>query len=144
VFIPILKRDTSSIELRRVTSLGSKTGAIGGGGPTLRVVRTLSLPTFHLNHRIYMAYMKMDRHRERRPNLEVSPPQERSKNTKGTATPRVRVHDFHSMEHPRLLSSASRPLRLRGLHMTWKKVATTVSHRAIFYARLQARRREQL
>jgi hypothetical protein len=144
-----LKRDTPSIELCRVTSSRRRDSQRASTDdddalPSLRVMRTLALPAFHLDYRVHTAYMQTDRHIEhqhQRDGPEAHPPSQEE---------RVHHEQEEELQHrpppprraPAPLPFHSAPedmvvgitflLRLRGPHAIWKKVVTTISHRALF------------
>jgi hypothetical protein len=127
-----LKRDTSSLELCRVTSpspgASTRTPATT---PSLRVVRTLALPAFHPDYRVHTAYMQTDRHieRRRRREPEVPAPSQDPERERPVRAPAPLP--FHSAPED-MVVSITFLLRLRAPHPIWKKVVTTVSHRALF------------
>ena len=106
-----LKRETPSIELCRVTQ------GTALAPPSLRVVRTLALPPFHANYRVHTAYMQTDRHSSRRRGAQAQRPP--------SSLP------FHSAPDD-MVVGITFLLRQPGLQMIWKKVVTTISHRALF------------
>jgi hypothetical protein len=130
-----LKRDTPSIELCRVTSPRPR-GKAGIDDedtlpPSLRIVRTLALPAFHPDYRVHTAYMQTDRHNER--PRQVLPQREDADKGADEARP-VRAPaplPFHSAPED-MVVGITFLLRLRGPRAVWKKVVTTVSHRALF------------
>ena len=130
-----LKRDTPSIELCRVTSPRPR-GKAGNDDedtlpPSLRIVRTLALPAFHPDYRVHTAYMQTDRHNER--PRQVLPPREGGDKGQEETRP-VRAPaplPFHSAPED-MVVGITFLLRLRGPRAVWKKVVTTVSHRALF------------
>ena len=130
-----LKRDTPSIELCRVTSPRPRGKAVNDDEdtlpPSLRIVRTLALPAFHPDYRVHTAYMQTDRHNER--PRQVLPPREGADKGEDEARP-VRAPaplPFHSAPED-MVVGITFLLRLRGPRAVWKKVVTTVSHRALF------------
>ncbi|KAI9439012.1 hypothetical protein H4582DRAFT_108072 [Lactarius indigo] len=106
-----LKRESPSIELCRVTRGTAQTP------PSLRVVRTLALPPFHVGYHVHTAYMQTDRHSARRRGTPLQRP----------ASPLP----FHSAPDD-MVVGITFLLRQHGPQMTWKKVVTTISHRALF------------
>lgn len=122
-----LKRDTR-LELCRVTTSPRGTGNINGDDAppaSLRVVRTLALPIFHPDYRVHTAYMQTDGYCQRQRNPDVLQ-QERQR------PPRAQSPlTFHSAPED-MVVGITFLLRLRGLHAGWKKVVTTISHRALF------------
>lgn len=127
-----LKRDTSSIELCRVTnaSPGASTPT-SATTPSLRVMRTLALPTFHPDYRVHTAYMQTDRHIERR-RRRRAPEEVPSQDPERPEPERAPgLLPFHSAPED-MVVGITFLLRLRGPHAVWKKVVTTVSHRALF------------
>jgi len=131
-----LKRDTPSIELCRVTSPRSRGRTSNDDDediipPSLRIVRTLALPAFHPDYRVHTAYMQTDRHTERQ--RQAPPPQPEDDAEEAEARP-VRAPaplPFHSAPED-MVVGITFLLRLRGPRAVWKKVVTTVSHRALF------------
>ncbi|KAI0246241.1 hypothetical protein BJV78DRAFT_175191 [Lactifluus subvellereus] len=144
-----LKRKTPSIELCRVTlgGRGGTDGASGRSSPSLHVVCTLALPAFHPDCRVHTAYMQTDRHCERRPRTTTTT----SAAAAAAAIQRRQRHQEREQgqeeeeqgeEQPARLPFHSAPedmvvgitflLRKRGPHAIWKKVVTTISHRALF------------
>ena len=106
-----LKRESPSIELCRVTRGTAQTP------PSLRVVRTLALPPFHSDYRVHTAYMQTDRHSSRR---HISQAQR----------PRPPL-PFQSAPDD-MVVGITFLLRQPGPQTQWKKVVTTISHRALF------------
>jgi hypothetical protein len=106
-----LKRETPSIELCRVTR------GTALAPPTLRVVRTLALPPFHADYRVHTAYMQTDRHSSRRRVAQAQRPP--------SPLP------FHSAPDD-MVVGITFLLRQPGPQMIWRKVVTTISHRALF------------
>ena len=131
-----LKRDTPSIELCRVTSPRSRGRTSNDDEedtlpPSLRIVRTLALPAFHPDYRVHTAYMQTDRHNERQ--RQAPPPRQEDDAEEAEARP-VRAPaplPFHSAPED-MVVGITFLLRLRGPRAVWKKVVTTVSHRALF------------
>ena len=125
-----LKRDTSSLELCRVTSpspgASTRTPATA---PSLRVMRTLALPAFHPDYRVHTAYMQTDRHIERRRRSPPDVPMPSQDPERPVRAPEPLP--FHSAPED-MVVGITFLLRLRGPHPVWKKVVTTVSHRALF------------
>ena len=123
-----LKRGTPCLELCRVTTSPRGTGDINGyDAPpaSLRVVRTLALPSFHPDYHVHTAYMQTDGYFPLKRNQGV-----------------LRQHRQRPARAPSPLTFHSAPedmvvgitflLRLRGPHPSWKKVVSTISHRALF------------
>ena len=128
-----LKRDVPSIELCRVTSArgrGSSDRATqdAASEPSLRVVRTLALPAFNPGYRVHTAYMQTDRRDERRRHLKT-PQQQQQEGQHPTRAPAPLT--FHSAPED-MVVGITFLLRLRGPRTHWKKVVTTISHRALF------------
>ena len=91
-------------------------------------MRTLALPAFHPDYRVHTAYMQTDRHNERQRQV---PPQEDEEQAEAR---RVRARaplPFHSAPED-MVVGITFLLRLRAPRAVWKKVVTTVSHRALF------------
>jgi hypothetical protein len=143
-----LKRDTPSIELCRVTSArprDSHRASFDGDDhddalPSLRVMRTLALPAFHPDYRVHTAYMQTDRHIEHHqhqrdvPEAYPQEEQEQHEQERHRAPPGRRAPPalpFHSAPED-MVVGITFLLRLRGAHAIWKKVVTTISHRALF------------
>ena len=123
-----LKRDTPCLELCRVTKSPRGTGNINGDDASpasLSVVRTLALPVFHPDYRVHTAYMQTDGccHRQRDPEL-LQQQRQRPPRAPSSLT-------FHSAPED-MVVGITFLLRLRGPHASWKKVVTTISHRALF------------
>ncbi|KAH9059411.1 hypothetical protein EDB83DRAFT_2607181 [Lactarius deliciosus] len=106
-----LKREPPSIELCRVTRGTAQTP------PSLRVVRTLALPPFHMGYHVHTAYMQTDRHSARWRGTPLQRPP--------SPLP------FHSAPDD-MVVGITFLLRQHGPQMIWKKVVTTISHRALF------------
>ncbi|KAH8977029.1 hypothetical protein EDB86DRAFT_2838579 [Lactarius hatsudake] len=106
-----LKRELPSIELCRVTRGTAQTP------PSLRVVRTLALPPFHTGYHVHTAYMQTDRHSARWRGTPLRRPP--------SPLP------FHSAPDD-MVVGITFLLRQHGPQMIWKKVVTTISHRALF------------
>jgi hypothetical protein len=144
-----LERDTPSIELCRVTSARPRDshGASFDDDdnddalPSLRVMRTLALPAFHPDYRVHTAYTQTDRHIEhhqhQRDVPEAHPQEEKEEHEqeeRHRAPPARRAPaplPFHSAPED-MVVGITFLLRLRGAHAIWKKVVTTISHRALF------------
>jgi hypothetical protein len=127
-FVLFLRRGTPCLELCRVTTSPRGTGNVyddDAPPPTLRVVRTLALPIFHHEYRVHTAYMQTDRYCPRRRDPEVLQ-QQRQRPTRAPSS-----LTFHSAPED-MVVGITFVLRLRGPHMSWKKVVTTISHRALF------------
>jgi len=123
-----LKRDTPCLELCRVSISPRGTGNINGDDappPSLRVVRTLALPIFHPDYRVHTAYMQTDRYCPRQRDPEVL--QQQRQRPARAPSPLT----FHSAPED-MVVGITFLLRLRGPHAGWKKVVTTISHRALF------------
>ena len=98
--------------------------------PSLRIVRTLALPAFHPDYRVHTAYMQTDRHNERQ--RQAPPPQEDEEEAADARPVRAPAPlPFHSAPED-MVVGITFLLRLRGPRAVWKKVVTTVSHRALF------------
>lgn len=110
-FVLFLKRETPSLELCRVTR------GTAHAPPSLRVVRTLALPPFHTDYRVHTAYMQTDRHSARRGAAPVLRPP--------SPLP------FHSAPDD-MVVGITFLLRQLGPQTSWRKVVTTISHRALF------------
>ena len=132
-----LKRKTPSLELCRVTRGGA--GATRQSPPSLRVVCTLALPAFHPDCHVHTAYMQTDRHYERRPRtMSTAAIQRRQRHREQE----LEEEEEQGEEQPSPLPFHSAPedmvvgitflLRERGPRAIWKKVVTTISHRALF------------
>ena len=106
-----LKRETPSLELCRVTRGTVHTP------PSLRVVRTLALPPFRMDYRVHTAYMQTDRHSARHGAAPVLRPP--------SPLP------FHSAPDD-MVVGITFLLRQLGPQTNWRKVVTTISHRALF------------
>ena len=124
-----LKRGTPCLELCRVTTSPRGTGHTNGDDAppaSLRVVRTLGLPIFHPDYRVHTAYMQTDGYYcPRQHDTEVLWQQrQRPPRAPSTLT-------FHSAPED-MVVGITFLLRLRGPHPSWKKVVTTISHRALF------------
>jgi len=107
-----------------VTSSRREARDINGDDPPparLRVVRTLALPVFHPDYRVHTAYMQTDRYcpRQRDPGVLQQPARAPSRLT------------FHSAPED-MVVGITFLLRLRGPRASWRKVVTTISHRALF------------
>ena len=127
-FVLFLRRGTPCLELCRVITSPRGTGNVSDDDappPTLRVVRTLALPIFHHEYRVHTAYMQTDRYCPRRRDLEVLQ-QQRQRPTRALSS-----LTFRSAPED-MVVGITFVLRLRGPHMSWKKVVTTISHRALF------------
>ena len=123
-----LKRDTPCLELCRVTKSPRGTGNIDGDDAppaSLRVVRTLALPIFHHDYRVHTAYMQTDGYCLRQRDPEVL--QQQRQRPSRPPSPLT----FHSAPED-MVVGITFLLRLRGPHASWKKVVTTISHRALF------------
>lgn len=123
-----LKRDTPCLELCRVTTSPRGTGNINGDNSppaSLRVVRTLALPIFHPDYRVHTAYIQTDRYCPRQRDPEVL--QQQRQRPARAPSPLT----FHSAPED-MVVGVTFLLRLRGLTPSWKKVVTTISHRALF------------
>ncbi|KAH9979411.1 hypothetical protein BGW80DRAFT_1455133 [Lactifluus volemus] len=108
-----LRRDTPSLELCRVSrGVGTATP------PCLKVVRTLELPEFDPDYRVHTAYMQTDRHSTRRRRRRGAP--EKTMALAFQSAPEDMVVGITFL------------LRDRCARAHWKKVVTTVSHRALF------------
>ena len=106
-----LKRESPSIELCRVTR------GTAHAPPSLRVMRTLALPSFHSGYHVHTAYMQTDRHSTRRRGTPLQRPP--------SPLP------FHSAPDD-MVVGITFLLRQLGPQTIWKKVVTTISHRALF------------
>lgn len=123
-----LKRDTPCLELCRVNTRPRRASDINGDdapAASLRVVRTLALPIFHPDYRVHTAYMQTDRHCPRQRDPEVL--QQRREQPARPPSPLT----FHSAPED-MVVGITFLLRLRGPRQNWKKVVTTISHRALF------------
>ena len=123
-----LKRGAPCLELCRVTTGPRGTGNISDDDArpaSLRVVRTLALPIFHRDYHVHTAYMQTDRHRPRQRNPEVL---HQKRRRPPRAPPPL---TFHSAPED-MVVGITFLLRLRGHRASWKKVVTTISHRALF------------
>lgn len=92
---------------------------------SLRVVRTLALPIFHPDYRVHTAYMQTDGYCPRQRDPEVL--QQQRQRPARAPSPLT----FHSAPED-MVVGITFVLRLRGPHAGWKKVVTTISHRALF------------
>jgi hypothetical protein len=92
---------------------------------SLSVVRTLALPVFHHDYHVHTAYMQTDGCCHRQRDLEVL--QQRRQRPARAPSPLT----FHSAPED-MVVGITFLLRLRGAHASWKKVVTTISHRALF------------
>jgi hypothetical protein len=131
-----LKRDAPCLELCRVTTSPSSIDGDDAPSASLQVVRTLTLPTFHPDYHVHTAYMQTDRYSpsQSRPNaaLHQQPqPQQRQRPTRAPAP-----LTFHSAPEDMVVGITFllrfHGLAQRGPRRTWKKVVTTISHRALF------------
>ncbi len=125
-----LKRDVQCLELCRVTTNPRRAengNSNGDDAPSasLCVVRTLALPGFHPSYRVHTAYMQTDCYTPRHRDPEAHQPREQRP---GRAPPPL---TFHSAPED-MVVGITFLLRLRGPHANWKKVVTTISHRALF------------
>jgi hypothetical protein len=110
-----LRRDTPSLELCRVSrGVGTATP------PSLKVVRTLELPEFDPDYRVHTAYMQTDRHSTRR-----------RRRRRREAPEKTMALAFQSAPED-MVVGITFLLRDRCARAHWKKVVTTVSHRALF------------
>jgi hypothetical protein len=119
-----LKRDAPCLELCRVTTSPSIDGD-NAPSATLRVVRTLALPIFHPDYRVHTAYMQTDHYSPHQRNPEALQ-QQRQRLARAPAP-----LTFHSAPED-MVVGITFLLRLRGPRPSWKKVVTTISHRALF------------
>ncbi|KAF8263734.1 hypothetical protein EI94DRAFT_1740257 [Lactarius quietus] len=123
-----LKRDSPSLELCRVTR------GTGHTPPSLRVVRTLALPPFSTDYRVHTAYMQTDRHSARQRTTTTTTTTTTTKTT-ATATAILRPSSplpFHSAPDDMVVGITFLLRQQRGQDANWKKVVTTISHRALF------------
>ena len=106
-----LKRESPSIELCRVTR------GTAHVPPSLRVVRTLALPSFHPDYYIHTAYMQTDRHSFWRRVAQAHRPP--------SPLP------FHSAPDD-MVVGITFLLRKLSPQRPYNKVVTTISHRSLF------------
>ena len=127
----LLKRDPPSLELCRVTPGERGTGSSSSDSDdapsgSLHVVRSLALPAFHLKYQLDTAYMQTDRHAPHQSNPEAPQQQQRPCPSRAPAG-----LTFHSAPED-MVVSITFLLRTRPPYQIWKKVVTTISHRALF------------
>ena len=111
-----------------MTTSPRRAGDINGDdapAASLRVVCTLALPIFHPDYRVHTAYMQTDRRCPRQRDPEVL--RQRPEQPARAPSPLM----FHSAPED-MVVGITFLLRLRGPRQNWKKVVTTISHRALF------------
>lgn len=126
----LLKRDPPCLELCRVAPGERGAGNSNGDGDapsgSLHVVRSLALPAFHLKYQLHTAYMQTDRHAPHQSDPETPHQQQRPCPTRAPA-----ALTFHSAPEE-MVVGITFLLRTRPPYEIWKKVVTTISHRALF------------
>ena len=131
-----LKRDTPCLELCRVTTSPGSSDGDDAPSATLQVMRTLALPTFHPDYHVHTAYMQTDRYSPCQSGMEAALHQQpqRQRPTRAPA-----ALTFHSAPEDMVVGitfllrfHGPGPHLQHGPRRTWKKVVTTISHRALF------------